>query len=206
MRHPFLAGKVPNPKDVDPKVLKDLMDKLNKMPKDQQPDKAQIEEMLPALLARFHSLHPGVDIRLRQAGTTVLLREVVEGKLELAFASVPDPAPVGLIGHELLSEAMMPSNSPVVHQDSHHGCTRRRFLLTGAGGIAGATLAAASCRSASGTTNPAPLAGVRSATPADLQNLVGDGRKRRILLRGAAVLSLDPEVGDAHCPRRTPCE
>ena len=97
---------------------------------------------------------------------------------------------------DLISEAMMPCNSPVVHQDSHHGCTRRCFLLTGAGGIAGATLAAASCRSASGTTNPAPLAGVRSATPADLQNLVGDGRKRRILLRGAAVLSLDPEVGD----------
>ena len=30
------------------------------------------------------------------------------------------------------------------------------------------------------------LAGLRSATPRDLQNLVGDGRWRRILLRGAS--------------------
>jgi cytosine/adenosine deaminase-related metal-dependent hydrolase len=41
-----------------------------------------------------------------------------------------------------------------------------------------------------------PLSGLQSATPADLQNLVGDGRKRRILLRGGVVLSLDPRVGD----------
>jgi DNA-binding transcriptional LysR family regulator len=62
---------------------------------------------LPALLAGFRTLHPGVDIRLRQAGTTVLLQEVREGRLELAFASFPDPAPPGLVGHELLNEAMM---------------------------------------------------------------------------------------------------
>jgi cytosine/adenosine deaminase-related metal-dependent hydrolase len=61
------------------------------------------------------------------------------------------------------------------------GFTRRRFLMTGAGGIAGTTLAIASCR---------------TAAPADLQNLVGDGRKRRILLRGAIVLTLDPKLGD----------
>ena len=68
--------------------------------------------------------------------------------------------------------------------------------MTGAGGIAGATFALESCRSASRTAAPAPLDGIRSATPADLQNLVGDGRKRRILLRGAVVLTLDPNVGD----------
>ncbi len=67
---------------------------------------------LPALLARFHSLHPGVDIRLRQAGTTVLLREVREGRLELAFAWCPEPAPTGLVGHELLDEAMMLACAP----------------------------------------------------------------------------------------------
>ena len=76
---------------------------------------------LPALLARFHSLHPGVDIRLRQAGTTVLLREVREGRLELAFASIPETAPVGLVCHELLGEAMMlacaPEN-PLAERDS----------------------------------------------------------------------------------------
>jgi len=76
---------------------------------------------LPALLARFNSLHPGVDIRLRQAGTTVLLREVREGRLELAFASLPDTAPAGLAGHELLSEALMlacPPDHPLAERDS----------------------------------------------------------------------------------------
>jgi DNA-binding transcriptional LysR family regulator len=67
---------------------------------------------LPALLARFRALHPAVDIRLRQAGSTVLLQDVREARLELAFASLPDPAPAGLTGHELLSEAMMLACSP----------------------------------------------------------------------------------------------
>jgi DNA-binding transcriptional LysR family regulator len=62
---------------------------------------------LPAMLARFRSRHPGVDIRLRQAGTTILMQEVREGRLELAFASVPSPAPPGLFVHEFLSETMM---------------------------------------------------------------------------------------------------
>lgn len=62
--------------------------------------------------------------------------------------------------------------------------SRRRFLAATAAGLTGA-----SCASSQ-------LAGVRSATPADTQGLVGDGRKRRILLRGGVVLSLDPRVGD----------
>jgi DNA-binding transcriptional LysR family regulator len=62
---------------------------------------------LPALLARFHSLHPAIDIRLRQAGAGLLLQDVREGRLELAFASFPDETPpAGLVGHELLNETM----------------------------------------------------------------------------------------------------
>ena len=61
---------------------------------------------LPAMLARFRTLHPGVDVRLRQAGTTILLEEVRDGRLELAFASVPEQPPPGVVGHELLNEAM----------------------------------------------------------------------------------------------------
>jgi cytosine/adenosine deaminase-related metal-dependent hydrolase len=77
--------------------------------------------------------------------------------------------------------------------------SRRNFIKVGAAGLAGSSIAAVACRTASGTASPAPagpLAGVRSATPVELQNLVGDGRKRRILLRGGVVLSLDPKVGD----------
>jgi 5-methylthioadenosine/S-adenosylhomocysteine deaminase len=62
--------------------------------------------------------------------------------------------------------------------------SRREFLTVAGAGLAGASLA------------PAQLAGGRSTTPADTQDLFGDGRKRRILLRGGVVLSLDPRVGD----------
>jgi cytosine/adenosine deaminase-related metal-dependent hydrolase len=81
-------------------------------------------------------------------------------------------------------------------QNNDHRFTRRRFLITSASGVAGSTFAVGCRPSTSGTAAPAPLAGVRSATPADLQNLVGDGRKRRILLRGAVVFSLDAKLGD----------
>jgi 5-methylthioadenosine/S-adenosylhomocysteine deaminase len=75
--------------------------------------------------------------------------------------------------------------------------SRRDFLRASVAGLAGSTLGGA-CRTTAGTTAPAttPLAGARSALPSELQNLVGDGRKRRILLRGGIVLSLDPKVGD----------
>ena len=80
--------------------------------------------------------------------------------------------------------------------------SRRDFIKAGAAGLAGTTLSSAGCGSASDTANAGQAAGagqaegLRSATPADLQGLVGDGRRRRILLRGGVVLSLDPRVGD----------
>ncbi len=44
---PWLMGKKPTaPKDIDPKVLKDLMDKVGQMPKGKQPDQQQIEKLL----------------------------------------------------------------------------------------------------------------------------------------------------------------
>ena len=78
--------------------------------------------------------------------------------------------------------------------------SRRDFLKSGAVGLAG-TAGAVACRASAGgtapaTTSQAPLADLRSATPRELQNLVGDARKRRILLRGGVVLTLDRNVGD----------
>jgi len=71
------------------------------------------------------------------------------------------------------------------HLSSPHPSPIRRRDFLKAGGAAG--LAAAV---------PAQLAGLRSATGQDTQGLIGDGRRRRILLRGGVVLSLDPRVGD----------
>src|SRR5512138_1802283 len=74
---------------------------------------------------------------------------------------------------------------------------RRDFIRASTAGLAAATIPAAGCRRESDTAaNAGQLGNLRSATPADLQGLVGDGRQRRILLRGGVVLSLDPRVGD----------
>src|SRR5262249_23937804 len=73
---------------------------------------------------------------------------------------------------------------------------RRDFIRTGASGLAGAALSAAGCRPASENQKTGAPGNLRSATPADLQGLVGDGRRRRILLRGGIVLTLDAKLGD----------
>jgi 5-methylthioadenosine/S-adenosylhomocysteine deaminase len=62
--------------------------------------------------------------------------------------------------------------------------SRRDFLTATAAGLAGASFAQAQVTGPAQFTAPAP------------QGLVGDGRKRRILLRGGVVLSLDARVGD----------
>src|SRR5580658_1772889 len=55
---------------------------------------------------------------------------------------------------------------------------------------------AGSGRAADNNVSEGQLESLRPASPSDLQGLVGDGRQRRILLRGGVVLSLDPRVGD----------
>src|SRR3954468_12334212 len=62
--------------------------------------------------------------------------------------------------------------------------SRRDFIRVGAAGLGAAAVGARWG------------ADLRSATPTDTQDLIGDGRKRRILLRGGIVLSLDQRIGD----------
>jgi cytosine/adenosine deaminase-related metal-dependent hydrolase len=63
--------------------------------------------------------------------------------------------------------------------------SRRAFLTVTA---AAAALGATSCG--------ASQSGGRTTAPSQPQDLVGDGRKRRILLRGGVVLTLDRKMGD----------
>jgi DNA-binding transcriptional LysR family regulator len=53
---------------------------------------------LPALLGRFHTSHPGVEVHLRlaSAGTAELVRQVIAGQLDLALVALPGPPPAGL--------------------------------------------------------------------------------------------------------------
>src|SRR5207247_8680868 len=69
--------------------------------------------------------------------------------------------------------------------------SRCDFTKAGAAGLAGTTIAAG----LAGTSIAAGqvAAGLRSPQP---QNVIGDARRRRILLRGGTVLSLDARVGD----------
>lgn len=63
---------------------------------------------LPTVLARFRTVHPGVEIRLRQAGSSGLVDEVRTGGLDLAFVALAGgrtPAGVGLA--PLTTEPMM---------------------------------------------------------------------------------------------------
>jgi DNA-binding transcriptional LysR family regulator len=62
---------------------------------------------LPALLGRFHSAHPGVDIRLRQAAAAQLARELNEGRLDLAFLALAEAPPHGLQTKTLFREPMV---------------------------------------------------------------------------------------------------
>jgi 5-methylthioadenosine/S-adenosylhomocysteine deaminase len=73
---------------------------------------------------------------------------------------------------------------------------RRDFIRTGASGLAGAALLSGGCSKTSESQNAGSPSSLRSATPADLEGLLGNGRKRRILLRGGAVLTLDSKIGD----------
>src|SRR5258706_214392 len=73
----------------------------------------------------------------------------------------------------------------------------RNFIRASTAGLAAATIpAAGSGRAEDNIVREAQLGSLRSASPSDLEGLVGDGRQRRILLRGGVVLSLDPRVGD----------
>jgi DNA-binding transcriptional LysR family regulator len=63
---------------------------------------------LPKVLARFRTVHPGVEIRLRQAGSSGLLEEVRTGGLDLAFVALSGGrTPAGVSLTPLTSEPMM---------------------------------------------------------------------------------------------------
>ena len=67
---------------------------------------------LVRLLGRFHAGHPGVELRLRQAGTGTLLEEVREGTLDLALVAPVGPPPKGLSVRRLASDPLLVACAP----------------------------------------------------------------------------------------------
>ncbi|WP_432039792.1 LysR family transcriptional regulator [Streptomyces cucumeris] len=60
-----------------------------------------------ALLARFRAQHADVEVRLRQAGSALLMDDVVDGRLDMAFVTLPGPPPEGARLLPLDSEPMV---------------------------------------------------------------------------------------------------
>jgi DNA-binding transcriptional LysR family regulator len=67
---------------------------------------------LPAVLARFHTAHPGVEIRLRQGGSNELVDQVRAGRLDLAFVSRPIRAADDVVTRPLAGEPMVLACGP----------------------------------------------------------------------------------------------
>ncbi|SDP83722.1 LysR family transcriptional regulator [Lentzea jiangxiensis] len=76
---------------------------------------------LPAVLARFHELHPGVEIRMRQSGNAELVEDVRVGRLDLAFVTrqpkIADDLRVSTLAGEPLVLACAPG-SPFAARES----------------------------------------------------------------------------------------
>ena len=64
---------------------------------------------LPAMLGRFHAIHPDVAVRLRlaAAGSAGLARQVLAGSLDLALAALPGQPPAGLSVQPLSEEPLL---------------------------------------------------------------------------------------------------
>ncbi|TCL71101.1 DNA-binding transcriptional LysR family regulator [Rhizobium sp. BK251] len=61
---------------------------------------------LPSLLASFHALYPGIEVRLSQGSSQHLLEKVRGGKLDLAIVPLCDP-PAGITATMIACEALV---------------------------------------------------------------------------------------------------
>jgi DNA-binding transcriptional LysR family regulator len=62
---------------------------------------------VPALLAKFRSAYPGVEIEVRQGGSTPMLDELASGRLDVAFVATAGHPVDGLDLRPLSTESMV---------------------------------------------------------------------------------------------------
>src|SRR5918999_2062683 len=67
---------------------------------------------LVAVLGRFHARHPGVELRLHQAGTGTLLEGVAADALDLAMVAPVGPVPQGISMRPLGSDQLLVACAP----------------------------------------------------------------------------------------------
>lgn len=80
---------------------------------------------LPALLGRFHRDHPGISLRLVTVascgGSPGLITALAEGRLDLAFVSIPGPPPAAARLRHLIStplDLVVPQEHPLAGRDT----------------------------------------------------------------------------------------
>lgn len=76
---------------------------------------------LPPLLARFHSQHPGVRLKVVSANTRAIARRLLEGRLDIALVEGP-------VSHERISVIPWREDELVVIAPASHRLARRRAV------------------------------------------------------------------------------
>ena len=79
---------------------------------------------LPRLLARYHRMHPGIELRLRQASADDLHQLLLDGDLDLCVASPPEPA-----DHRLTTVDLLRTPIVLACRTDDPYATRRSVLL-----------------------------------------------------------------------------
>jgi len=79
--------------------------------------------LLPTVVACFRKEHPNVKFRLKQGTFQSLIRDIIEGEIDLAFISPFPESHEFVAGEVLLTEelfAILPANHPLSHKHSIH--------------------------------------------------------------------------------------
>lgn len=82
---------------------------------------------LPSLIARFHALSPGIEVRLRQGDAAGLLEQLQNGRLDLAFLPLLDP-PDDIFTAVIACEDMVVATTPNHPLASREGVPLRELL------------------------------------------------------------------------------
>jgi DNA-binding transcriptional LysR family regulator len=82
---------------------------------------------LPSLIARFHALNPGIEVRLRQGDSASLLEQVQNGRLDLAFLPLLDP-PDDIFTAVIACEDMVVATTPDHPLAKREGVLLRELL------------------------------------------------------------------------------
>jgi len=77
--------------------------------------------LLPAVLSRFHSAYPGIELTMREAGSVDLVAALEEGALDIALVILP-------VRHDVLETQALVREELVVAVSRQHPLARRRTV------------------------------------------------------------------------------